>query len=107
VSNGSSHSSDALFDGTPRSLLVPVGKGLNVFVFEGTERTFTVAPIDLATGELGPEVRRAFLTRYDSGTPSLTIEGRSADRLVVSIDNLLQTIPVSGRGALASYPEKD
>ncbi|WP_421121851.1 PQQ-binding-like beta-propeller repeat protein [Aquihabitans daechungensis] len=107
VSSGSGRTSDALFDGTPRSLLVPVGEGVNVFVFEGTQRTFTVSPLDLATGELGTEVRRAFLSRYDSGTPSLTVEGRTADRLVVSIDNLLQTIPVSGRGDLASYPEKD
>jgi outer membrane protein assembly factor BamB len=101
------HSSDALFDGTPRSLVVPAGKGLNVFTFEGTERTFTVAPIDLATGELGTEVRRGFLSRYDSGTPSLTVEGQHGDRLIVSIENLLQSIPVSGRGPLVSYPEKN
>ncbi len=63
--------------------------------------------VDLATGDLGTEIRRAFLSRYDSGTPSLTIEGRGTDRLVVSIDNFLQTIPVSGKGALASYPEKN
>jgi hypothetical protein len=107
VSDRTGWSSDALFDGTPRSLLVPAGKGLNVFVFEGTQKTFSVRPVDLATGETGTEVRRAFLTRYDSGTPSLTVEGQTGDRLVVSIDNLLQTIPVSGRGALASYPEKD
>ena len=105
VSEGPNHSSDALFDGSPRSLLVPVGDGLDAFVFEGTDRTFSVAPVDLETGELGTEVRRGFLTRYDSGTVSLTIEGRSGDRLVVSIDNLLQSIPVSGRGAVVSYPE--
>lgn len=107
VSVGPYRNSDALFDSTPRSLLVPVDDGINVFVFEGTERTFTVAPLDLATGELGTEVRRAFLARYDSGTVSLTVEGRSGDRLVVSIDHLLQTIPVSGRGDVVSYPEKN
>lgn len=107
VSDPEGGTSDALFDGTPRSLLVPVADGLNVFTFEGTQKTFTVASVDLATGDLGTGVRRAFLTRYDSGTPSLTVEGRSGDRLVVSIENLLQTIPVSGRGPLASYPEKD
>lgn len=107
VTQGAYRPSDALFDGTPRSLLVPVGDGLNVFVFEGTERTFSVAPLDLATGELGTQVRRAFLTRYDSGTVSLTIEGQSGDRLLVSIDNLLQSLPVSGRGDVVSFPEED
>ncbi|MCU1371958.1 MAG: PQQ-like domain, partial [Ilumatobacteraceae bacterium] len=102
-----SHTSDVLFDGTPRSLLVPVGDGLNVFVFEGTERTFSVSPLDLATGELGTEVRRAFSTRYDSGSVSLTVEGQTGDRLIVSVDNLLQSLPVSGKGDVVSYPEKN
>ncbi|MGN6694032.1 MAG: outer membrane protein assembly factor BamB family protein [Aquihabitans sp.] len=108
VSTSSSHTSDALFDGSPRSLLVPVDGGVNSFVFEGTERTFTVAPVDLATGELGTQVRRGFATRYDSGgTVSLTIEGQGADDLVVSIDNLLQTLPVSGKGDVVTFPEKN
>lgn len=107
VSGGSSHTSDALFDGSPRSLLVPVGDGLNAFVFEGEDGTFSVAPVDLETGELGTQVRRGFLRRYDSGTVSLTIEGRAGDRLIVSIDNLLQSIPVSGKGDVVAYPEKD
>lgn len=107
VSGGASHTSDALFDGTPRSLLVPVDGGINSFVFEGTERTFAVAPVDLATGELGTEVRRGFLTRYETGTVSLTIEGQTGDRLMVSVDNLLQSLPVSGKGDVVSYPEKD
>ena len=107
VSYGPYRNSDALFDGTPRSLLVPVGDGLNVFVFDGTDRTFAVSSVDLANGELGTEIKRAFLTRYDSGTPSLTIEGRSGEHLVVSMDNLLQELPVTGRGAIVSYPEKD
>jgi outer membrane protein assembly factor BamB len=107
VTTGRYRSSDALFDGTPRSLLVPVGDGLNVFVFEGTEGTFSVAPLDLATGALGTQVRRGFLSRYDSGTVSLTIEGQSGDRLLVSIDHLLQSLPVSGKGDVVSFPEKD
>ena len=107
VSSGRYHSSDALFDGTPRSLLVPVGDGLNVFVFEGTDRTFSVSPVDLGTGDLGTTVRRGFLTRYDSGTPSLTIEGQTTDHLLVSLDNLLQSIPASGKGPVVSYPERN
>jgi len=107
VSRGSNQPSDALFDGTPRSLLVPAGDGLNAFVFEGTDRTFSVSPVDLETGQLGTEVRRGFATRYDSGTVSLTVEGQDGDRLVVSIDNLLQTLPVSGRGDIVTFPEKN
>jgi outer membrane protein assembly factor BamB len=107
TSGAGSHSSDALFDDTSRSLLVPVGDGLNVFVFEGTNRTFRVSPLDLTTGDLGTEVRRAFFTRYDSGTVSLTVEGQSGPRLIVSIDNLLQSLPVSGKGDIVPYPEKD
>ncbi len=107
VSSGRYHSSDALFDGTARSLLVPAGKGLNVFVFEGTDRTFSVSPVDLATGDLGSTVRRGFLSRYESGTPSLTIEGETTDHLLVSLDNLIQTLPISGKGDVVSYPEKN
>ena len=106
VSSGPYFNSDALFDGTPRFVLVPVaGGGIDLFVFEGTDYTFSVAPLDLGDGHLGTALRRAYLTRYASGTPSLTIEGVDGPRLVVSIDTLLQAIPVSGKGPLVSYPE--
>ena len=105
VSESAYHSSDALFDGSPRSLLVPVGQGLNLFTFEGTQHTFTVAPLDLRTGDLGTPVRRAYLTAYESGTPSLAIEGQQDPRLFVTIDTLLQAIPVSGHGDVVPFPE--
>lgn len=108
VSTGSYHPSDALFDGSPRSLLVPVDDGIQVFVFEGTDHTFSVSPLDLSTGDLGTEIRRAYLTRYqDPGTVSLSIEGQSGDHLLVSIDTLLQSLPVSGKGDVVSYPEQN
>ncbi|WP_426573544.1 PQQ-binding-like beta-propeller repeat protein [Aquihabitans sp. McL0605] len=107
VSDDGHHNADALFDGAPRSLLVRTAAGVNVFVFEGSARTFTVAPLDLDTGDLGTKVRRAFATRYDSGTPSLTIEGTHGDQLVASVDQLIQAIPVSGKGEIATYPSKD
>ena len=59
-------------------MLVPVRDGINLFVFEGNERTYTAAPLDLANGALGEEVRRAFLTRYDYGTVTLSVEGVEA-----------------------------
>ena len=107
VSTGSYHSSDALFDGSPRSLLVRVGDGINVFVFEGTEGTFTVSPLDLDSGDLGAEVRRAFIREWEAGTPSLTVEGIDQARLLISIDSLLQELPVSGRGPVEAYPPPD
>ena len=108
VSKNAYGSSDALFDGSPRSLLVPFDGGVRVFVFEGTEGTFSVSPVSLDTGRLGTTVRRAFLRQYDSGgTPSLLVEGVDGDRLVISIDSLLQTLPISGRGDVVSYPNKD
>jgi len=104
VSDGRYHTSDALFDGSPRSVLVPGPGGLSLFVFEGTEDTFTVAPIDLGTGDYGTQVRRAYLTRYDSGTSSLTVEGSDPSRLVISIDTLIQALPVTGTGEIVSFP---
>lgn len=104
TSKGNYFSSDALFDDSPRSVLVPDGKGLNVFVFDGSDGTFSVRPLDLSSGDLGPEVKRAFLRRYESGTPSLTIEAITPTHLLVSIDTALQTIPVSGKGTLIGYP---
>ncbi len=104
TSKGSYTNSDALFDGTPRSVLVSAGDGLNVFVFDGESRTFSVRPLDLATGDLGTEVKRAFLARYDSGTPSLTVEAVTPTHLLISIDSQLQTIPVSGKGDVVGYP---
>lgn len=97
-------SSDALFDGSPRSLLVPAGEGLNSFVFDGTDRTFAVRPLDLGSGDLGTEVKRGFVSQYESGTPSLTVEAITPTHLLVSVDSRLQIIPVSGRGAVVGFP---
>lgn len=99
-----SSSSDALFDGSPRSLLVPSGEGINVMVFDGTDRTFSVRSVDLGSGDLGTEVKRGFLARYESGIPSLAIEAVEPTQVLVSIDSTLQAVPVSGRGAVVGFP---
>lgn len=100
-------SSDALFPGSPRYVLVPTVDGANVFTFEGDERTFTATPLDLTEGTLGAEVRRGFSSKYDSGTPSLGVESVERDRLVVSVDGLTQAIPSSGRGTVVAFPGED
>jgi outer membrane protein assembly factor BamB len=100
------HSSDALFDEQPRFVLVPDGKALRVWVFEGPEHTFSVTSIDPRTGDLGTPKRREYQRQWDSGTPSLTVESIDARRVVVAVDNLLQAIPVSGEGTIATFPKK-
>jgi outer membrane protein assembly factor BamB len=103
----SGFSSDALFDGSPVVELVPTVDGMTAFTFRGEDRTFAATPIDLSDGALGTEVRRRFLGRYDSGTPTLTIEGSVPDRLIISVDSVAQALPISGRGTLAGYPDVD
>ncbi len=96
--------SDALFDGSPRFVVVPEGAdGLAVVVFDGTQGTFTSRTVDLATGDLGAPVKRAYLREYE-GIASLDVEAITDDQLVVSIDNLLQVLPSSGQGPVWSYP---
>lgn len=107
VSEGRYRSSDALFDSSPRFTVVRSADAVRLFTFEGTERTFTVHDLDPATGELGSPIRRAFLTRYDSGTVSLTVDGNRGGRLVITIDNLVQALPVTGRGEVVSFPDLD
>jgi hypothetical protein len=97
-------SSDALFDGSPVFVLAPTVDGASVFTFEGEGRTFAATPIDLADGTLGTEVRRAFLSRYDSGTPSVSIEAVDPDRVIITVDSLTQAIPITGRGAVVGFP---
>jgi hypothetical protein len=97
---------DALFDGSPRSLLVPVGDDrLDVMVFDGATATFAVRAVDLSRGTLGVEVRREFLKPF-GGTASLSVETLVADRVLVSIDSLLQSLPASGRGAIVPFPPR-
>jgi outer membrane protein assembly factor BamB len=100
---------DALFSGSPRSLLVAegdeAGDGVSVLVFDGDQGTFSSQPLDLATGDLGPEVRRAY-ARDSSGIPSLTVEAVEGDRVLVTIDSLLQSLPVDGRGEIVTFPDQ-
>ncbi|MCB1038611.1 MAG: PQQ-binding-like beta-propeller repeat protein [Acidimicrobiales bacterium] len=98
-------SSDALFEGSPRVLLVPDGDDLRAFTFDGEQRTFAVATVDLATGDLRGGARRGFLSRYDAGTPSLTVEAVLPDRVLVSIDNALQALPPDGNGTVVGFPD--
>lgn len=105
ASDGPYASSDALFDGSPRSVLVVGGSTPRLVTFEGEGRVVDTQSLDLATGELGRPVRRTFPTRYGgSGTPSLTIEDATPARLVVSVDSLLEVIPLPD-GDILRWPE--
>ena len=106
VTRSSSFNSDALFDGAPRSLVVVDGGKASVVVFDGTSHTFSVRPVDLKTGALGAEVRRAFASDR-SGTPSITIESVADGRILMTLDSLLQSLPVSGRGEITTFPEQN
>jgi len=61
-------------------------------------------PLGVADGSLGTPVRRAFLGKSQFGTPSLAVEALEPERLIVSLDGVLQAIPASGTGALVGYP---
>ncbi len=105
ASTGPYASSDALFDGSPRSVLVG-GSSPQVVTFFGEDRVVDTQSLDLATGELGRPVRRTYLSRYGtSGTPSLTVEDASPARLVISVDSLLEVVPLPD-GDILRWPEK-
>ena len=72
ASTGPWASSDALFDGSPRSVLVTGGSSAQVVTFFGEVRVVDTQSLDLATGEFGRPPRRTYLSRYStSGTPSI------------------------------------
>lgn len=105
ASTGPWASSDALFDGSPRSVLVTGGSSAQVVTFFGEDRVVDTQSLDLATGELGRPTRRTYLSRYStSGTPSLTVEDIAPDRLVISVDSLLEIVPLPD-GEILRWPE--
>ncbi len=76
-----------------------------VVTFFGEDRVVDTQSLDLATGELGRPNRRTYLSRYStSGTPSLTVEDISPDRLIISVDSLLEVVPLPD-GEILRWPE--
>src|SRR5436305_804588 len=59
------HTSDALFDGSPRYVLAGAGAQLHLVVFDGEARRLSVAPLDPKSGELGTTIDAKLPTRYD------------------------------------------
>ena len=73
--------------------------------FTGEGRTYTDQTVDLTTGTLSQPVKRPYPTRYDSeGTVSLTVEDVSPTRLIVSMDSLLEVVPVGREGPVLRWP---
>jgi hypothetical protein len=100
-------SSDALFEGSPRFVVQPTPDGATVVTFTGEPRSFSFAAIDLEDGTLGPPVERGLVARYETGTISLTVESNAPERLLISVDSLLQALPPNGRGTVVAYPDGD
>lgn len=106
ASTGPYASSDALFDGSPRSVLVTGGATARVVTFFGEDRVVDTQSLDLATGELGRPTRRTYLSRYStSGTPSLTVEDTTPARLIISVDSLLEIVPLPDGDILRWPPD--
>ena len=105
ASHSAYSSSDALFDGSPRSVLVTGGAQPRLVTFTGEGRTYTDQTIDLTNGTLSQPVKKTFPTRYDNeGTVSMTVEDISPTRLIVSMDTLLEVIPVGSDGPVLRWP---
>jgi len=100
-------SSDALFEGQPRTVLVEGGDKLRLVTFDGPARQVRSQDLDVASGELSAGTTRSFPTRFGgtTGTVSLTVEAVSPQRLLVSIDSLLAVIPVGAEGEIHRWPK--
>lgn len=107
ASDNAYNSSDALFDGQNRSVYVPPATPAgpaHVMTFEGEGRTYRTQTLDLATGALGTATPEEFPTRYGGdGTVSMTVVDSGPTRVVVTMDTLLEVIPVDG-GAVVRWP---
>jgi hypothetical protein len=91
---------DALFDGSPRSVLVVDGDRIGLVVFDGTARSITSYSVGRDDGEVASLGRVGFAP--DSGIPSMAVEGVAADRLIVTIDSTLHAISLQGAPQLVS-----
>lgn len=102
-----SRNSDALFEGQARTVLVQGGDKLRLLTFDGPARQVRSQDLDIASGELSAGTTRSFPTRYGgtSGTVSLTVEAVGPQRLLVSIDSLLEVVPVGAEGEIQRWPE--
>ena len=104
VSDDGYRSSDALFDGQDRTLLVTGGSVVRLVTFTGSDRSIRIQTVDVSTGELGAARTAKLRSRYSSsGTPSLTVESVSPDRLVLGVDSIIEVLQLSD-GRDASWP---
>ncbi|QXC61184.1 PQQ-binding-like beta-propeller repeat protein [Aquihabitans sp. G128] len=107
VSDGPYASSDALFDSTPRTLLVTGGSTVRLVTFTGSDRSIKVQAVDVATGDLGAPKVGTLRSRYDTGgTPSISIESVSPDRLVIGVDSIVEVLDLTDASD-ASWPPKN
>lgn len=88
-------SSEALFSGSPRSVLVSEGNQLELATFDGDSRTVSVQTIVPATGDLGAPVVSQLGSR--SGTPSVRVHEAHPSSLLVSLDSRIVFVGPGGR----------
>lgn len=95
---------DALFSGSLRSVLLSGGDSLALMTFEGDEDgpTVTVQALDQDNGSLAATSPRSL--GESSGTPSISILAVLPDRVVVSIEQQIQSIPVDGGDPVLHWP---
>ncbi|CAN5469414.1 hypothetical protein BH10ACT1_BH10ACT1_36680 [soil metagenome] len=106
VSSGRYRSSDALFDGESRTLLVTGGKTVRLVTFSG-DRTIEIQALDVATGDLGTAVDATLHSRYGTaGTPSLAVESVTPERLVLGVDSIVEVLDLR-TGTASSWPPKN
>lgn len=94
----------ALFDGQSRTLLVTTTATPQLLTFEGKGHTVRQQGLDVATGELGEARTRTFPTRYDSSTPSVSIDAVDGRRVLFSVDSVLDRLPLDGTSKITRWP---
>ena len=75
-----------------------------LLTFDGKARELGSQAVDVATGELGRATVRRFPTRYDSGTPSVTVEAVEPRRMMLSVDSLLELVPLGSDDEIVRWP---
>ena len=100
----SENGNDALFPGSLRSVLLSGGDNLALMTFEGGEDgpTVTVQALDQDNGSLSATSPRSL--GKSSGTASISILAVQPDRVVVSVEQQIQSIPVDGGDPILHWP---
>ena len=97
TSTSTAHESDALFTSSPRYYLAVTGTKARLLVFQSdtANHLYSDQSLDLTTGVLGPDKGGTYKFP-DPGTPSMTVEAIASGHLLISVDTLVEAIPLGG-----------